>query len=100
MIHIDFGFFLSTSPKNLGFESSPFKLTQEVIDVMGGVGSDMFKYYKILLLQGLVAARKHMDRIINIIEIMSIGRFFHFINFIRLICKIPEVSKLRNHSAN
>lgn len=33
MIHIDFGFILSNSPKNLGFESSPFKLTQEFIEV-------------------------------------------------------------------
>ena len=33
IIHIDFGFFLSNSPKNLGFESSPFKLTEEFIEV-------------------------------------------------------------------
>lgn len=33
IIHIDFGFILSSSPKNLGFESSPFKLTKEFIDV-------------------------------------------------------------------
>lgn len=33
IIHIDFGFILSSSPKNLGFESSPFKLTQEFVDV-------------------------------------------------------------------
>ena len=33
LIHIDFGFILSNSPKNLGFENSPFKLTQEFIDV-------------------------------------------------------------------
>jgi len=52
VIHIDFGFILSTSPKNLGFENSPFKLTQEFVDVMGGQGSDMFEYYKILMLQG------------------------------------------------
>ena len=33
LIHIDYGFILSTSPKNLGFESSPFKLTPEFVDV-------------------------------------------------------------------
>ena len=33
LIHIDFGFILSTSPRNLGFENSPFKLTQEFVDV-------------------------------------------------------------------
>ena len=70
IIHIDYGFILSCSPKNLGFESSPFKLTAgaelvifrfliiqfvyflEFVDVMGGVDSDMFAYFKILILQG------------------------------------------------
>lgn len=34
IIHIDFGFILSTSPgKNLGFENSPFKLTHEFAEV-------------------------------------------------------------------
>jgi phosphatidylinositol 4-kinase B len=73
VIHIDFGFILSTSPKNLGFENSPFKLTQEFVDVMGGQGSDMFEYYKILMLQGLLAARKHFEKILSIVEIMRSG---------------------------
>ena len=38
---------------------------------MGGVGSDMFKYYKILMLQGLVAARKHMETLVPIVDIMQ-----------------------------
>ena len=33
LIHIDYGFILSCSPKNLGFESSPFKLTPEFVEV-------------------------------------------------------------------
>ncbi|KAF5273072.1 hypothetical protein FQR65_LT04814 [Abscondita terminalis] len=73
IIHIDFGFILSTSPRNLGFETSPFKLTPEFVEVMGGIGSDMFEYFKILILQGLVAARKHMDMIIPLVEIMRSG---------------------------
>ena len=52
IIHIDYGFILSCSPKNLGFESSPFKLTPEFVEVMGGLGGDMFEYFKILILQG------------------------------------------------
>jgi phosphatidylinositol 4-kinase len=57
----------------LGFETSPFKLTPEFVEVMGGLGSDMFEYFKILILQGLIAARKHMDRILNLVEIMRSG---------------------------
>lgn len=70
LIHIDFGFILSISPKNLGFEQSPFKLTPEFVDVMGGPTSELWTEFKYLLLKGLLTARKHMERIINIVEIM------------------------------
>uniref|UniRef100_A0A7E4VEF4 Phosphatidylinositol 4-kinase beta n=1 Tax=Panagrellus redivivus TaxID=6233 RepID=A0A7E4VEF4_PANRE len=73
LIHIDFGYILSISPRNLGFETSPFKLTQELIDVMGGMKSDMFEYFKELMLIGLIAARKHHERLLNIVEIMING---------------------------
>jgi hypothetical protein len=33
LIHIDYGFMLSSSPKNLGFESSAFKMTREFVEV-------------------------------------------------------------------
>lgn len=73
LIHIDYGFLLSSSPRNLGFETAPFKLTTEIIDVMGGIDSDMFLYFKSLLLRGLMAARKHHRRIVSLAEIMSAG---------------------------
>lgn len=99
IIHIDFGFILSSSPKNLGFETSAFKLTAEFVEVscdpvslharrscvfivlcvyvcqvMGGPDGDMFNYYKMLMLQGLIAARKHMESVLQIVEIMQQGR--------------------------
>ncbi|XP_033224308.1 phosphatidylinositol 4-kinase beta [Belonocnema kinseyi] len=73
LIHIDFGFILSTSPRNLGFETSPFKLTPEFVEVMGGNHSQLFQEFKSLILQGLIAARKHMDKIVNLVEIMISG---------------------------
>lgn len=73
IIHIDFGFILSSSPRNLGFETSAFKLTTEFVDVMGGPNGDMFNYYKMLMLQGLIAARKHMEKVVQIVEIMQQG---------------------------
>jgi phosphatidylinositol kinase/protein kinase (PI-3 family) len=33
LIHIDYGFMLSSSPKNLGFESSAFKMTYDFVEV-------------------------------------------------------------------
>ena len=44
-----------------------------LLQVMGGIGTDMFEYFKILMLQGLVAARKHMDKIVPLVEIMQTG---------------------------
>lgn len=40
---------------------------------MGGPDGDMFNYYRMLMLQGLIAARKHMDRVLQIVEIMQQG---------------------------
>jgi phosphatidylinositol 4-kinase len=51
IIHIDFGFMLSNSPGSVGFEAAPFKLTQDYVDVFGGVGSQDFADYKKLCKQ-------------------------------------------------
>lgn len=41
---------------------------------MGGPDGDMFVYYKMLMLQGLIAARKHMEKVLQIVEIMQHGK--------------------------
>lgn len=51
IVHIDFGFMLSNSPGSVGFEAAPFKLTQEYIEVLGGIGSDDYEDYKKLCKQ-------------------------------------------------
>jgi hypothetical protein len=51
IIHIDFGFMLSNSPGSVAFEAAPFKLTQDYVDVLGGVGSPAFDDYKKLCKQ-------------------------------------------------
>ena len=40
---------------------------------MGGVNSHMYGYFKMLMLKGFMAARKHMDKFIQIVEIMQTG---------------------------
>ena len=42
----------------------------ECMKVMGGLGGEMFKFFKILMLQGLIAARKHQDKLVQLVEIM------------------------------
>ena len=98
VIHIDFGYILTISPRNLGFEMSPFKLTQELIDVMGGVGSDMFEYFKILMLQGLIAARKHHERLVGLVDMMMSGSplpCFRCASFAQLIYCISAAARGR-----
>lgn len=74
VIHIDFGFILSNSPGgNMNFESSPFKLTQEFIEVMEGEGSDSFNYFKVLVIRGYLEARQHAEKILLLVEIMMQG---------------------------
>lgn len=71
LIHIDFGFMLGISPGGVGFEAAPFKITQEYIDVIGGLDSAKFVEFKSLLCQGFRDVRKHAERIIMIIELMQ-----------------------------
>ena len=76
IIHIDFGFFLTSSPGgNINFETAPFKLTKEMIDVMGGYDNEMFLYYKILLYQGIIALRKNCPELVLLLEMMKPGNF-------------------------
>ena len=65
LIHIDFGFILSNTPGNIGFEAAPFKLPPEYIEVLGGINGPAFLEFKILFREGFEAARKHCDRIIS-----------------------------------
>ncbi|KAI8469708.1 MAG: hypothetical protein J3K34DRAFT_459251 [Monoraphidium minutum] len=83
LIHIDFGFMLTNAPGRLpggvGFEGSPMKLTREVLEVMGsdsnGAPSEMFDYFKVLCIQGFLAARKQRERIITPVQVMSRSGF-------------------------
>lgn len=42
---------LSNSPGSVGFESAPFKLTQEYVDVLGGALSPEFEKFRALFKQ-------------------------------------------------
>ncbi|KAF8522290.1 kinase-like protein [Hysterangium stoloniferum] len=65
LLHIDFGFMLSNSPGNIGFEAAPFKLPSEYVEVLGGIDGEPFQEFKRLFREGFEATRKHCDRIIT-----------------------------------
>lgn len=43
------------------------------VQVMGGVDSDMYNFFKILMLRGFLAARKNMDKCVELVEVMQTG---------------------------
>ncbi|EOD40546.1 hypothetical protein EMIHUDRAFT_69673 [Emiliania huxleyi CCMP1516] len=73
VVHIDFGFLLSNSPgKNIGFESAPFKLTREWVEVMGGASSPWFAYFRLLVVRGYLEARRHREELL-----LSVAAAYH-----------------------
>jgi phosphatidylinositol 4-kinase B len=74
LIHIDFGFFFLSSPgKNSGFESAPFKLTREFVEVMDGPTSLKFRTFRELCCRTFLSLRKHCLEIILLVEMLSAG---------------------------
>lgn len=72
IIHIDFGFILTLSPGGLNFESSPFKLTKEYIEVMDGIDSDMFTYFRTKMYMGFLGIRKIYPRFELLLNLMRL----------------------------
>ena len=74
LIHIDFGFFFLSSPgKNSNFESAPFKLTREFVDVLDGPESRLFRVFRMLCYRTFIALRRHCMEIILLIEMLKQG---------------------------
>ncbi|PVH98397.1 phosphatidylinositol 4-kinase-like protein PIK1 [Periconia macrospinosa] len=71
IIHIDFGFMLSNSPGSMGFEAAPFKLTQDYVDVLGGLASPAFEEFKSLCKQAFQALRREAERFIMLVDMMG-----------------------------
>jgi phosphatidylinositol kinase/protein kinase (PI-3 family) len=90
LVHIDFGFMLSNSPGALGFELAPFKFPQEYVDILGGLGSEHFAELKRLMCAAFLALRKHAEKIVILIEMMSQG----FLSFGPLLAVKTEKHRL------
>ncbi|KAE9355679.1 hypothetical protein PF008_g3948 [Phytophthora fragariae] len=71
LVHIDFGFMLGIAPGgNWSFETAPFKLTKEMVAVLGGVSSPLFGEFVQLVALGLLAAQRQAEKVVALVEIM------------------------------
>ncbi|KAI8595057.1 hypothetical protein EDD21DRAFT_56808 [Dissophora ornata] len=72
VIHIDFGFILDISPGgNINFESSPFKLTSEMIQIMGSSVEDQgYRWFCELCVKAFLASRPYAEQIMQLVALM------------------------------
>ena len=90
LIHIDFGFMLSNSPGNIGFEAAPFKLPLEYIEVLGGIDGEPYKEFRRLFKEGFEAARKHCDRIVSESSFYKFTRYAFANNFRKALVELMQ----------
>lgn len=71
VLHIDFGFCFDIAPGGITFESAPFKLTTEMIAVMGGsVETQSYKMFQELCIKAFLVARQYSEQIIHLVTLM------------------------------
>ena len=74
LVHIDFGFYFLSSPgKNSGFESAPFKLTQDFVEVMDGVNSHSFMKFRELCYRTFLELRRNCFQITLLVQMLIEG---------------------------
>ncbi|KAJ1732308.1 phosphatidylinositol-4- kinase, partial [Coemansia biformis] len=71
IVHVDFGFILDIAPGGITFESAPFKLTTEYIQVMGGSpDAQPYRQFCELCIKAYLASRPYADKIIQLVALM------------------------------
>ncbi|KAK8088128.1 phosphatidylinositol 3 [Apiospora hydei] len=71
ILHIDFGFCFDIAPGGVKFERAPFKLTSEMLAVMGGsMDHQSFKWFEELCVKAFLAARPFAEKLSQIVLLM------------------------------
>lgn len=71
ILHIDFGFCFDIAPGGVKFERAPFKLTTEMVAVMGGgTGHQAFKWFEELCVKAFLASRQYTEKLSQLVLLM------------------------------
>lgn len=71
ILHIDFGFCFDIAPGGIRFERAPFKLTTEMLAVMGGsTDHQSFKWFEELCVKAFLASRQYTEKLSQIVLLM------------------------------
>ena len=72
ILHIDFGFLLSIAPGGiLSQETAPFKLTEEMVEVLDGLESTMFSDFIKAFTTGFIALKANAENIVSMVKILA-----------------------------
>ncbi|OIR58294.1 MAG: phosphatidylinositol 4-kinase [Amphiamblys sp. WSBS2006] len=72
IIHIDFGYILSIAPGGISFENPNFKLTSEMIHVMGGKNNNhFFDLFQEYCIKAFLVCRLHRKELCFLLEQMA-----------------------------
>ena len=67
----------------MNFETAPFKMTAEYVELMGGYSSDAFRTFEDLLIKGFFAIKRNIENICAIEQVRELSAMF---------CVIFEIS--------
>ena len=72
LIHIDFGFMLTDAPgKGLRFETAPFKLSPDFVQILGGPQGEGFRRFRNSMVVGMQELSKHSAKIILLVQMVA-----------------------------
>ena len=71
VLHIDFGFCFDIAPGGVRFERAPFKLTAEMVAVMGGgPGAQSYRWFEELCVKAFLACRPFAEKLCHMVVLM------------------------------
>jgi len=70
IVHIDFGFLFDIGPGGVKFEPNSFKLTHEMVVLMGGRSSQGYAMFQQLTVKAFLALRPYADQLVSTVQLM------------------------------